>query len=234
MRRADRLFQIIQILRRSGLTTAAQLAAELEVSVRTVYRDIQDLTASGVPIEGEAGLGYILAEGYDLPPLMFTHDEIEALVLGARMVTCWGDEKLAQAAEDILAKVDVVICEDLKKTLGSTSLYSLNFSDMKGEKDYMGTLRQAIRRRVKVCLAYCDAQDDVTTRTIRPLCLAFFAPHWMLTAWCEKRDDFRNFRLDRIQQLRALDVSFPDEPSKTLNDFFRRMTERTTSREENL
>ena len=225
MRRADRLFQIIQILRRSGLTTAAQWACELEGSVRTVYRDIQDLAASGVPIEGEAGLGYILAEGYDLPPLMFTHDEIEALVLGARMVTCWGDDKLAQAAEDILAKVDVVIPAELKQTLESTSLYSLNFSDTKPEKDHLATLRQAIRGKTKVRMDYCDAQDDVTTRTIRPLCLAFFAPRWMLTAWCEMRHDFRNFRLDRIQQLRPLDVTFPDEPGKTLNDFFRRMTD---------
>ena len=150
------------------------------------------------------------------------------------MVTCWGDDKLAQAAEDILAKVDVVIDEDLKKTLGSTSLYSLDFSDRRPEKDYMGTLRRAIRGKTKVHLAYCDAQDDVTTRTIRPLCLAFFAPRWMLTAWCEMRSDFRNFRLDRIQQLRALDASFADEPGKTLNDFFRRMTEQTTSGEENL
>lgn len=232
MRRADRLFQIIQILRRSDLTTAAQLASELEVSVRTVYRDIRDLMASGIPIEGEAGVGYILADGYDLPPLMFTHDEIEALVLGARMVTCWGDDKLAQAAEDILAKVDAVVPEELKKTLGSTSLYSLNFSDIRPEKDRMKTLRQAIRQKTKIRLHYRDAQDDVTTRTIRPLCLAFFAPRWMLTAWCELRHDFRNFRLDRIERLDALAESFPDERGKTLDDFFRKMTDPTTPREE--
>jgi len=227
MRRADRLFQIIQILRRSDLTTAAQLASELEVSVRTVYRDIQDLVTSGVPIEGEAGLGYILAQGHDLPPLMFTHDEVEALVLGARMVTCWGDDKLARAAEDILAKIDAVVPDELKQTLGSTFLYSLNFSDTKSEKDYMETLRQAIRRKVKIRLRHREGQDDTTTRAIRPLCLAFFAPRWMLTAWCEKRSDFRNFRLDRIEQLETLETSFSDEPGKTLNDFFQRMAGQT-------
>lgn len=219
MHRADRLFQIIQILRRCDLTTAAQLASELEVSVRTIYRDIQDLIGSGVPIEGEAGIGYVLAEGYDLPPLMFTHDEIEALVLGARMVSCWGDEKLAQAADNILAKANAVIPAPHRKTLESTSLYSLNFSDMETEKSHMAHLRLAIRNRIKIQLHYIDGQDKPTRRIIRPLCLAFFAPRWMLAAWCELRHDFRNFRLDRIEQLDVLPESFSDESGKSLQDF---------------
>jgi predicted DNA-binding transcriptional regulator YafY len=129
MRRADRLFRIIQILRRGNVTTAMQLASELEVSVRTVYRDMQDLMASNVPIEGEAGTGYVLADEYDLPPLMFSRDEVEALTLGARMVTCWGDKHLAQAARDILSKVDAVLPEAQKNTLKTTSLFSMSFQN---------------------------------------------------------------------------------------------------------
>ncbi len=219
MRRADRLFQIIQILRRGGLTTAAQLACELEVSARTIYRDIQDLMGSGVPIEGEAGVGYLLADGYDLPPLMFTHDEIEALVLGARMVVCWGDDKLARAAEDILTKVDAILPSPLKQILDSTSLYAPAFHPPDAEKAHLGALRQAIRDKHKIRLDYADAQNDVTQRILRPLCLAFMAPRWILAGWCELRHDFRNFRLDRIQRLDVLPETFPDEPGKTLNDF---------------
>src|SRR5437899_1479879 len=109
MRRADRLFQIVQRLRRRGVTTAAQLAQALEVSERTVYRDVRDLQLSGVPILGEAGVGYALPRGFDLPPLMFTEEELEALVVGARMVQAWGDQKLARAAEDALSKIETVV-----------------------------------------------------------------------------------------------------------------------------
>lgn len=219
MRRADRLFQIIQILRRCDLTTAAQLSCELEVSMRTVYRDIRDLMASGVPIEGEAGVGYVLADGYDLPPLMFNREEIEALALGARMVTCWGDDKLAQAARDILTKVDAVLPDEQKHTLNNTSLYSLNFRNTDKDKTHMAALRQAIRDQFKVRLTYTNAKDEHSDRLIRPLCLFFFAPNWMLTAWCEYRQAFRNFRLDRICELTLTENRFELEPGKTLEDF---------------
>ncbi len=219
MRRADRLFQIIQILRRGDVTTATQLASELEVSVRTVYRDMQDLMASNVPIEGEAGTGYVLADEYDLPPLMFSRDEIEALTLGARMVTCWGDKHLAQAARDILTKVDAVLPEAQKNTLKSTSLFSMNFQNTEQDKAYMAVLREAMREQYKVHLAYTDAKDELSERVIRPLCLSFFAPHWILTAWCEHRNSFRNFRLDRISQLTPTRDIFKNEPGKTLDDF---------------
>ena len=225
MRRADRLFQIIQILRRRDLTTAAQLARELEVSVRTIYRDIQDMMTSGVPIEGEAGVGYLLADGYDLPPLMFNRVEIEALVLGARMVACWGDKELANAARDILAKVESVLPKSLKGALDATSLFSLNFSkNNEEEKEHLAILRDAIRENHKVQLRYRDAKEDATQRVIRPLCLTFFAPRWLVTAWCELRNSFRNFRLDRIDETIALDDVFTEEPGKTLHDFLRLMT----------
>lgn len=219
MRRADRLFQIIQILRRGELTTAAHLASELEVSVRTVYRDIQDLMASNVPIEGEAGVGYVLADEYDLPPLMFSRDEIEALALGARMVICWGDKHLAQAAQNILSKVDAVLPEPQRDTLKSTSLFSMNFRNTEQDKAYMGLIRRAIREQIKVRLTYTNAKEERSTRVVRPLCLSFFAPHWLLTAWCEHRNDFRNFRLDRICQLTPTEDVFENESGKTLDDF---------------
>jgi len=225
MRRADRLFQIIQILRRCDLTTAAQLASELEVSVRTVYRDIRDLMASNVPIEGEAGVGYVLADEYDLPPLMFSRDEVEALTLGARMVTCWGDKHLARAAQDILTKVDAVLPEARKNTLKSTSLFSLNFQNTELDKAYMAILREAMREQYKVHLTYTNVRDERSERLIRPLCLSFFAPHWILTAWCEYRSSFRNFRLDRICQLNPTQEVFENEPEKTLDDFMNQISE---------
>ena len=219
MRRADRLFQIIQILRRGGLTTAAQLARELEVSVRTIYRDIRDMMASGVPIEGEAGVGYLLAEGYDLPPLMFTHLEIEALALGARMVICWADKELASAAQDILAKVNVVLPEPQKHTLDTASMFSFDSQNTDTAKGHLAVLREAIREQRKVSMAYEDAQETHSKRVVRPLCVWFCAPKWMVTTWCESRRAFRNFRLDRVQELTLLDETFKDEHGKTLNDF---------------
>ncbi|MCP4455083.1 MAG: YafY family transcriptional regulator [Planctomycetes bacterium] len=224
MRRADRLFQIIQILRRGELTTAAQLASELEVSPRTIYRDIRDLMASNVPIEGEAGVGYLLADGFDLPPLMFSRDEVEALTLGARMVTCWGDKHLAQAARDILTKVDAVLPIAQKDTLNKTSLYSWSFKNTDQDKAHMGVLRYAIRSQHKVRLTYINAKDEPSERMIRPLCLSFFAPHWILTAWCEYRNSFRNFRLDRIRQLNATPDTFENEPGRTLDDFMEQVS----------
>ncbi|UCD65127.1 MAG: YafY family transcriptional regulator [Candidatus Zixiibacteriota bacterium] len=224
MRRADRLFSLIQILRRSGLTTAAQLVRDLEVSVRTVYRDIQDLISAGVPIEGEAGVGYLLADSYDLPPLMFTRVEIEALALGARMVACWGDKELAGAADSILSKVDAVLPNPLKHTLDSTSLFSLSFQNTDIEKRHLAALREATRERRKVRLLYTDANTNDSTRVIRPLCLSFFAPRWIVTGWCEWRDNFRNFRLDRIRRVDVLDDTFDDEPGKTLNDYITMVT----------
>ncbi len=225
MRRADRLFQIIQILRRRELTTAAQLARELEVSQRTIYRDVQDLIGSRVPIEGEAGVGYMLAEGYDLPPLMFNQDEIEALALGARMVVCWGDKQLARAAQDILSKVNDVLPAPLKQSLHDTSLYAPNFQSMHLDKEPMAHLREALRIQQKVQMVYTDVKDRHTTRTLRPLCLSFFAPKWLLTAWCELRNDFRNFRLDRIDTLTPLNEYFTDEPGKTLADYLKSVGE---------
>lgn len=225
MRRADRLFEIIQILRRRKLARARELAHHLEVSERTIYRDISDLIAGGVPIEGEAGVGYILRTGYDLPPLMFDEQEIEALVLGARIVESWADAKLADAAANAIAKVEAVIPERLRRHMTETALLAPADHFTEPMSIDPSALRQAIRSRLKVRLSYRDGQDRKTERTVRPLALFFYGPVWLLASWCELRTDFRSFRLDRIAHLRVLEQSFHPEPGKTLYDFIRGGTE---------
>ena len=225
MRRADRLFQIIQLLRRRNVATAAWLAGELEVSERTVYRDIRDLMMSGVPIEGEAGVGYVLRRGFDLPPLMFTDAEIEAMVLGARVVTSWGDPGLAKAAADALARVESVLPDRLKARLTGTPLFAPGFHVPPRVAASLTELRGAIDARRKVRLAYRGADGAATERTVRPLGLFFWGTTWSLTGWCELRTDFRNFRLDRIERMDALPERFHDEAGRTLDDYFARTGE---------
>ena len=225
MRRADRLFQIIQLLRRHHVMTAANLARELEISERTVYRDIRDLVLSGVPIEGEAGVGYMMRRGFDLPPLMFSEQEIEAMVLGARVVTSWGDAALAKAAGDALARVEAALPDRLKSRLTGTRLYAPGFHVPAPVIASLAALRAGIDARQKAWMSYTSAEGERTERTVRPLGLFFWGATWSLTAWCELRDDFRSFRLDRIESLRMLDERFAEEPGKTLEDFFRRVDE---------
>ena len=222
MRRADRLFEIIQSMRRQSLVRARDLSAALEVSERTIYRDIQDLVASGVPIEGEAGVGYVLKKGFDLPPLMFKEQEIEALVLGARIVESWADAELAAAASDVIAKVEAVIPDRLRDYMANTALLAPRHHYMEPIKFDMAELRRALRGQLKVHLRYRDAQDEPTERTVRPLCLAYFGPVWLLSGWCELRDDFRTFRLDRIDDFTVPGERFRQESGKTLHDFLKR------------
>jgi len=220
MRRADRLFQVIQVLRRKHVVTAAAMARDLEVSERTIYRDIRDLVSSGVPIEGEAGVGYMLRKGFDLPPLMFTEEEIEAMVLGARVVSSWGDPGLAKAAESALARVEAALPERLRQRLIDTRLYAPGFHVRPAVVAALADLRGAVDARRKVHMTYSDASAEVTVRTVRPLGLFFWGSTWGVIAWCELRDDFRDFRLDRIQQYTVLDEPFDSEPGRTLEDFF--------------
>ncbi len=220
MRRADRLFEIVQILRSRRLTTARYLAETLEISERTVYRDIRDLLGAGVPLRGEAGVGYALEKGYDLPPLMFTNEEIEALTLGARVVRSWADPALAEAAEKALFKIDAVLPKAMKGRIETLPLYAVNFAPAPQTAERLVQLRAAVRDKRIVEMDYRSAKDEVTKRTVRPLCLTFFAPLWMLSAWCELREGFRNFRLDRIEGIKVSDSLFVDDPGKTLADFF--------------
>lgn len=213
----------MQALRRRPVVTAAALARELEVSERTIYRDIRDLVSSGVPIEGEAGVGYTLRKGFDLPPLMFTEAEIEALVLGARVVSSWGDAGLARAAASALARVEAALPDRLKPRIEQTPLFAPGFHVRQSLLTPLSELRAAIDEHRRVRLSYTDAEGDETERVVRPLGLFFWGAWWSFEAWCELRQDFRSFRLDRIRALEALDDRFVPEPGKTLEDFFAAM-----------
>lgn len=220
MRRADRLFQIIQLLRRRHVLTAAVIGEELEVSERTVYRDIADLVRSGVPIAGEAGVGYTLRRGFDLPPLMFTEEEVEALVLGTRVVSSWADEGLAKAAESALARIEAALPDRLKARLTGSRLFAPAFHVPQGVANSLADLRPAIDDRRKTQLKYIDQNGADTDRVVRPLGLFFWGNKWTLTAWCELREAFRDFRLDRISEMTLLDQRFEPEDGKTIEDFF--------------
>lgn len=220
MRRADRLFQIVQLLRGGRLTTAASLAERLEVSERTIYRDIADLQATGVPVDGEAGLGYVMREGFDLPPLMFTRDEIVALVAGARVIRAWGGAAMARAAEEALIKIESVLPEAERRRAGTVQIYSMAPEMTSDVAALIDLLEAAVDTRGALRLNYRDADGALTERRVRPLGLWFWGKVWTLVGWCELRDDFRMFRLDRIAKCHD-DGSFRHEPGKTLRDFFR-------------
>ncbi len=224
MRRADRLFAIVQALRGRRLTTARQLAERLSVSERTIYRDIQDLSLSGVPIVGEAGVGYSLKKGFDLPPIMFDNDEIEALLIGARMVGAWGGTALAQSAERAMEKIASVLPENRRMILDATQVFAPSFHVNAEVGKRFEALRQAIAGRYYVALDYVAAeQTNATARRIRPLALYFWGERWTLGAWCETRGDFRSFRLDRIERLEVEAAMFVHETGMGLADFRRRV-----------
>ena len=224
MRRADRLFQIVQLIRGRRLTTAAHLAQRLEVSERTVYRDIADLQHQGVPIEGEAGVGYRLGAGFDLPPLMFTHDEARALVASVRMAQVWQDPVLAQASLAGLSKILSVLPPAARAAAQSMAIYAPPLGLEPAVQITLQTLREAVQARRKLRVDYRDANDQLSQRTLRPLGCFYWGKVWTLAAWCETRHDFRTFRMDRIGRVCAVDGrmgEFRDEPDKTLADYLR-------------
>lgn len=222
MRRADRLFQIVQHLRlRRTRTTARELARKLEVSERTIYRDIQDLGRSGVPIEGEAGVGYIL-RGFDIPPLMFTRDEIEALVIGARMVETWTTDVLSKAAHQAIAKIETVLPERLKADLLKPRIFTVDPRTDHDARASLEVIRQAIIETHRIEFDYRKADGEASRRTAQPLGLVYWGNVWTLTAWCELRNDFRNFRVDRIGGIVVGGV-FPTEPGRSLADYLARI-----------
>jgi predicted DNA-binding transcriptional regulator YafY len=219
MRRADRLFAIVLELRRRPVTTAAQLAEHLEVSPRTVYRDVADLVASGIPIEGEAGVGYRLGTDFELPPLMFTVNEVQALVLGARMVEAWGDPRLRTAARTSLRKVEAVLPPAERHRVVDTALFALSFWAPDEPRETLGIVREAVDGHRRLHIAYATPDGTETERIIRPLGLFFWGRTWTVAAWCELRADHRSFRVDRIADARLLVDRFALEPPVTLDDY---------------
>lgn len=223
MRRADRLFDIIEFLRRHRrVVTAAELAEKMEVSVRTIYRDIADLQASRVPIDGEAGLGYLLRDGYDLPPLMFNEEEAEALALGARIVSAWGDEELAEASKAVLAKLRAVLPRDLKAQFDALGVMAPPSHYQAEVIIDLARVRRAVRNRRKIRFSYADKGGKPSKRTIWPLTLSFYGAVWTVPGWCELRQDFRAFRADRMRELEVLDERIPPDPDRSLGAYLRR------------
>lgn len=211
MRKADRLFQIIQILRRRQRApmTAEAIAAELETSRRSVYRDIAVLIGQRVPIRGEAGIGYVLDGGFDLPPLMLTADEVEAAVLGASWVASRGDPALATAARDLMAKIAATVPERLRPMVLEPGLLATPAWRNAQDRIDMAALRQAIRGGRKVDLRYADEQGRVSERTVWPIAIGYLDATRLVVAWCELRDGFRHFRTDRIERATFLDERYP-------------------------
>jgi predicted DNA-binding transcriptional regulator YafY len=229
MRRADRLFAIIQVLRRKKITRATDLAALLKVSERTIYRDIGDMKSRGVPIEGEAGVGYILRPGFDLPPLMFNDNEIEALLLGARIVQSWADPELAVAASAAIEKVRAVSPKTLRQQFDLVRLWAPDDHVRQVIAIDQAALRHAIRDQHKIQFVYKDLDGNTTERVAWPLIMAFYGPVWLLAAWCEVRCGFRVFRIDCISTLNVLDMVFEPAPGQTAQDFLRQDAARKAS-----
>jgi predicted DNA-binding transcriptional regulator YafY len=221
MRRADRLFHIIQLIRGRRLTTASYLAQRLEVSERTIYRDVADLQLQGVPIEGEAGVGYRLGAGFDLPPMMFTHDEAKALVASVRMAQAWLDPALAQGAEDALGKIMSVLPLEARIAAEALAVYAPTGGLSDTAQRTLQTLREAVQEKRKIFIQYRDLAEKTSERVLRPLGCFYWGKVWTLSAWCERRSDFRTFRIDRVMKLKALEERFRDEPGKTLADLLR-------------
>jgi predicted DNA-binding transcriptional regulator YafY len=212
------LFQIVQLLRRRRtVVTAAQIAAKLEVSERTVYRDIGDLIQSGTPIDSEPGVGYRLQPGYDLPPLMFDREEIQALVLGARIVRQIGDPALARASESILSKVAAVLPKELEPLLAEARLYMPGLAKPPAPAASLAVAREALIAQRRLRMTYANERGDATERTVRPLGVFFWGRTWTLAAWCELRVGFRNFRLDRVTAV-TVGERFEEEAGRTLRD----------------
>lgn len=224
MRRADRLFLVIHALRgRRTALPARNLAETLGVSLRTVYRDVADLQRSGVPIQGAAGVGYMLRKGSDIPPLMFTADELEALVVGSRFVRAFAGDKLAEGAKAALLKIEAVLPPELRGRAARTRIYAPTWRD-RARNDFatlIDRLHAAIAASQVLRLDYRDEAGQPSLREVEPLCLAFWGGKWTLGAWCRLRGDFRNFRPDRIRASEATGEIFPERPGHSLDDYLR-------------
>ena len=226
MRRADRLFRIVQMLRSGRLKTARNLAERLQVSERTIYRDVRDLQLAGQPIEGEAGVGYTLRRDFDLPPLMFTPEELTAIVLGARLVQAWGGAESVVAAKSALARIEAVLPAELAARLDRIALYAPGFKMSATQRKLLDQLHAACLSQTVLEFSYTRLGEDAARaqwRTVRPLALAFWSGVWTLAAWCETRRDFRNFRMDRIESLNITGRIFTPKRGERFEDLMRRV-----------
>lgn len=219
MRRGDRLFQIVQLLRTHKSITAQQMAQRLDVSERTIYRDMQDLSLSSVPIISATGVGYSIDAAYSLPPITFNEDELEALLLGARMVRSWSDRKMAAEATRVIEKIECILPENLKHALQCQEILVPAFHIFSDVAEILPDIRSAIKIHRKIKLKYKRADGEISERIIWPLGLFFWGKVWTLVGWCEMRNDYRQFRIDRIEQYKTSDELFKAGESQTLNNY---------------
>ena len=217
MRRAERLFRLVNEMRSRGVCRAEDLAGYFEISVRTVYRDIAHLQASGLPIEGEAGVGYLLRPGFDLPPMTFTFEQLDALAMGLSFVEAAGDTSLSEAAHEVRAKLQASLPDPQQRKLENAPFFA-------GRRDgraapFAQTIRRAIRETTVLQLLYKDGEENLSERRVRPLAIWVFTEGWLFAAWCELRNDFRAFRIDRIAALSETRDHFGDHPSQNLQEY---------------
>ncbi len=217
MRRAERLFRLVSLMRANGLSRADDLAESLEVSVRTIYRDVAHLQGSGLPIEGEAGVGYILRPGFDLPAMTFTHEQMDALALGLSFVEEAADADMVEAAKEVRAKLESVLPEEKQSELSDAPF----FAARRGLRapSFARLVRKAIREHRVADISYTDGDGFASKRQVQPLSLTVFTDGWMMAAWCRLREDFRYFRLDRVRAFNLTDEVFTPEPHQTLTAF---------------
>lgn len=222
MPRSDRLFELIQILRDGKLHRAEDLARRFDVSLRTIYRDMDTLAASGVPVEGARGAGYIVTSAITLPPLNLTTAELEALHLGIAVVGEGADPDLQEAARSLSAKIDAVLPQDRSQAANSWGFATYPFSDAARGFEHMPAIRAAIRVGQKLEISYAEPGEEIGQRVIRPLQMEYWGRVWTVTCWCEAAGDFRVFRVDRIESLKVLPALFVEEDGKGLEDYHAR------------
>ena len=219
MRRADRLFQLMLLLQEGKVRTARYLAEKLEVSERTIYRDISDLMGSGIPVDGEAGVGYLLRDEYRLPPLMFNSEELQALALGALMVRAWSDKGLASVTATAIRKIESILPEHLKKRIELQEIVVPKMSMTEITSDNLEAIRGAIDGKVKLDIRYRSLKGDETQRVIWPFVLYFWGNKWTVGAWCELRDNFRAFRVDLIRDIALTEALFVPDARRSLQGY---------------
>jgi predicted DNA-binding transcriptional regulator YafY len=223
VRRADRLFQIVHALRGRRAVTARRLAGELGVAVRTIYRDVVDLQLCGVPIEGAAGVGYTLRKGSDVPPLMFTRAELEALVVGARFTEAFAGRRLAASARQALAKIEAVLPDELRRRSERSRILAPSMASRDAVRERLDLLHEAIDGGRVVRMAYLRENGEDSRRDVEPLCLAFWGRVWTLGAWCRLREGFRNFRVDRMREIESLEERVRPDPVRDLRAYLTAM-----------